>query len=297
VRRAQWRGDEVDDAWASGGIRPDDPLRRRRRGGCAVAVLVAVVAGAALVVAARTVGFGHRHAAGPPCAATSGTSAFSFDLDQAENATTIAAIGKRLGLADHAVTIALAAALQESRLRNLPYGDLDSLGLFQQRPSQGWGTPAQIQTPSYAAGAFFAHLARVPGWQDMAVADAAQAVQHSAAPAAYAQWEAQARVMAEALTGELPAAFSCRVRVGGTTPADTVAMARALDGEAGPVDLAAPLPAPRGWTVASWIIGHARQFSVSSVRFGGSRWTASGGVWTADPSAGAVIVVDATGRA
>ena len=256
-----------------------------------------MVAGAAAVYGVRAVGPGRRHAAGPPCAATSGTSAFSFQLDQAQNATTIAAVGKRLGLADHAVTIALAAALQESRLRNLPYGDLDSLGLFQQRPSQGWGTPAQIRTPSYAAGAFFAHLARVPGWQGMAVADAAQAVQHSAAPTAYAQWEAQARVMAEALTGEVPAGFSCRVRVGGAPPADALAMTRALDGEAGPVDLGAALPSPRGWTVASWIIGHAGQFAVSSVRFGGSRWTAAAGVWVPDPSAGAVVVVGTVGGA
>ena len=214
-----------------------------------------------------------------------------------ENATTIAAVGKRLGLADHAVTVALAAALQESRLRNLAYGDLDSLGLFQQRPSQGWGTPAQIRTPSYAAGAFFARLARVPGWQDMAVAEAAQAVQHSAAPAAYARWEAQARVMAAALTGEVPAAFTCRVPVGRAAPADPLAMGRELDREFGPVDLAAPLPAPRGWTVASWIIGHAGQFAVSSVRFGGSRWTAAGGVWAPDPSAGTVVVVDVAGGA
>jgi hypothetical protein len=102
-------------------------------------------------------------------------------------------------MANHAVTVALAASLQETQLRNLPYGDLDSVGLFQQRPSQGWGTVAQIMDPNYAAAAFYDHLAQVSGWQTMAVTEAAQLVQHSAAPNAYASWEAEARSLASAL--------------------------------------------------------------------------------------------------
>jgi hypothetical protein len=89
------------------------------------------------------------------CTAVSGHTAAVLDTEQAANATTIAAIGKRLGVPDHGVTSALAAALQESDLRNLTHGDRDSLGLFQQRPSQGWGSSTEIMNPTYAATAFY----------------------------------------------------------------------------------------------------------------------------------------------
>jgi hypothetical protein len=255
-------------------------------------VVLAVAVAAVGTYAIRAAVVGHGKPAGLPCSAANGTTTYAFDLAQAANAATIAAVGKRLGLADHAVTVGLAAALQESRLRNLPYGDLDSLGLFQQRPSQGWGTPAQVQTPSYAAAAFFGRLAQVAGWQAMTVADAAQAVQHSAAPSAYAQWEAQARVMAEALTGEVAAGFSCRADVGQPTPTDAAALAQALGRELGPVNLGGPVPAPRGWVVASWIVGHAQEFHVRSVQFAAWRWTAAGGKWTPDPAAGSQLLLN-----
>jgi hypothetical protein len=219
-----------------------------------------------------------------------------MDLEQAANATTIAAVAKRLDLPDHAVTVGLAAAMQESRLRNLPYGDLDSLGLFQQRPSQGWGTPTEVQTPSYAAGAFFTHLARVAGWQTMPVADAVQAVQHSADPEGYAQWESDATVIAQALTGEVPAAFTCRVHVQPGGAADAAAMTTAMAGELGPVDLTSPVPAPRGWVIGSWLIGHAQQLQVAAVSFAGWKWTASAGKWAPDPEATSQVVVNRAAR-
>src|SRR6516225_3455108 len=137
--------------------------RRRRR---VVLVVIAVLVAAGVAISTRLTGSGHYHA-GPPCEASVGKASYPLDIDQAANATTIAAVGKQLGLPDHAVTVALAAALQESELHNLPGGDLDSLGLFQQRPSQGWGTAGQIMTPRYAALAFYRHLAVVPGWQVM----------------------------------------------------------------------------------------------------------------------------------
>ena len=120
------------------------------------------------------------------CQVHVGSTKFALTLDQAKNATTIAAVGKQMGIPDRGVTVALAAAFQESRLHNLPYGDMDSLGLFQQRPSQGWGTPTEILTPSYAATAFFQHLALVNGWESAPITVAAQAVQRSASPSAYA---------------------------------------------------------------------------------------------------------------
>jgi LysM repeat protein len=120
------------------------------------------------------------------------------------NARTIIEVGRSLGVPDRGIVVALAAAAQESGLRNLHDGDLDSLGLFQQRPSQGWGTPEEVLDPVRAATAFFGGAANpnsgrtlglldVTGWESMTVTQAAQAVQHSAHPDHYAKWEAQAR--------------------------------------------------------------------------------------------------------
>ena len=119
----------------------------------------------------------------------------------------------RRELPPRAASIALATAMQESKLRNLEHGDRDSLGLFQQRPSQGWGTQEQILNPVYAINAFYDALDQVDGYQTMAITEAAQAVQRSAYPDAYAEHEADARALASALTGETTGgAFSCVVR-------------------------------------------------------------------------------------
>ena len=150
--------------------------------------------------------------AGPYCVAKIGNQSYRLSFAQADNAKTIAAIGLQDGLPHHAVTVALAAALQESQLRNLPGGDRDSVGLFQQRPSQGWGTPAQLRNPRYAAAAFYRALGRVGGWSTMSVTEAAQRVQRSATPEAYASWEAEARVLARILTREVPDSIVCHPR-------------------------------------------------------------------------------------
>ena len=187
------------------------------------------------------------------CRVTDGRSVYALTIDQAANATTIAAVGKSLGLADHAVTIALATALQESRLENLAYGDRDSLGLFQQRPSQGWGTKAQVSTPRLAAASFYEHLAKVPGWETMPVTEAAQRVQFSAAPTAYAQWEAEARLVAEALTGEIPAGLSCHFeppKVPTTATTAGPALRAALTDELGLPGPGDPVTTARGRAVA-----------------------------------------------
>ncbi|WP_420364359.1 LysM peptidoglycan-binding domain-containing protein [Curtobacterium sp. L3-7] len=127
----------------------------------------------------------------------------SLTTEQRANAETIVSVGRSLGVSDRGLVIALAAAMQESGLRNLSHGDRDSVGLFQQRPSQGWGTAAQLQDPTYATRLFFggksnpnagktAGLLDIPGWSTKSVTDAAQAVQLSAYPEAYAQWEKSA---------------------------------------------------------------------------------------------------------
>jgi hypothetical protein len=242
-----------------------------------IAVLVVAVAGGYAVFAATR----DQGANVPPgCRVSLSNQTYTLSPDQAAHATTITAVGKRMGLPDHAVSVALAAALQESKLENLAHGDRDSVGLFQQRPSQGWGSASQLMTPSYAAGAFYRHLARVPGWETLPVTTAAQRVQRSAAPSAYASWEAEARAIAQATTGEIPAGLSCRVDVG-PTQASGKPMRDVLTQELGPETLDVPLPEARGWTVSAWLIGHAPQFGVSEVGFAGRIWTASSGRWLA----------------
>ncbi|RST11512.1 peptidoglycan endopeptidase [Streptomyces sp. WAC05374] len=124
--------------------------------------------------------------------------------EQVPNARTIVATGISLDVPKKGQIIALATAMQESRLRNLNYGDRDSLGLFQQRPSQGWGTAQQIRDPVYASERFYKALLKVNGWQQMTVTQAAQAVQKSGYPDAYAQWENLATALQTAIAKTFP---------------------------------------------------------------------------------------------
>ena len=149
--------------------------------------------------------------AGDRCTATVQGSTVRLEPEQAENAALMAAISVQRGLPARAATIAIATAYQESKLYNIDYGDRDSLGLFQQRPSQGWGTPQQVTDPTYAINAFYDALARVDGFETMRVTAAAQEVQRSGYPEAYADHEADARVLASALTGQSWRAFECTV--------------------------------------------------------------------------------------
>jgi cell wall-associated NlpC family hydrolase len=112
--------------------------------------------------------------------------------EQKRNAATIIAVGKEMGLPSRAWLVALATAMQESTLRNINYGDRDSLGLFQQRPSQGWGSPAEVTDPQYSARKFYDALQGSGNWEAKPVTKAAQDVQRSAFPNAYAKWESLA---------------------------------------------------------------------------------------------------------
>ncbi len=129
----------------------------------------------------------------------------SLNAEQAANARTIIRVGRSLGVSDYGIVIALSAAAQESGLRNLSHGDRDSVGLFQQRPSTGWGKKAQLMDTAHATRLFFGGLHNpnagktrglldLRGWSRMTVTQAAQAVQVSAYPTAYAKWERPARV-------------------------------------------------------------------------------------------------------
>ncbi len=145
------------------------------------------------------------------CTATVGDRSVDVSVEQAENAALISAMAVRRGLPPRAASIAIATAYQESDLENVDHGDRDSLGLFQQRPSQGWGSARQIRDPAYATNAFYDALVGVDGYQDLEITVAAQTVQRSGFPDAYADHEADARVLASALTGETGAAFACDV--------------------------------------------------------------------------------------
>ena len=259
--------------------------------------------GSALVLVLAAVGylfFGGRHSltpATPPpppgCQAGTGVAAIPLGTDQAGIAATIAGVAARHRLPTRAVTIALAAALQESQLQNLNYGDRDSVGVFQQRPSQGWGTTAELEDPVYATTKFFAALVRVPGYTTMPAGQAAQDVQHSADGYAYGQWVEVATLLAGYFTGAPQAGVSCWY-----TSAAKPNLAGALKqltetfGPQGTDGVLAGVTTDRSvkkkiavvhvqrdgaWTVASWLVAHAQQYGISQIRYAGYVWTAGNG--------------------
>lgn len=239
----------------------------------------------------------------PRCAVGGGDQRYEFTPDQASNAATIAAVGSARGLPERAVTIALATALQESALRNIEHGDRDSLGLFQQRPSMGWGTPEQIMDPVYSAGKFYEGLEKVPGYSRMPLTVAAQKVQKSGFPQAYAKHEPDAALLSAALTGRTPAGLTCTADVREGRPGDPAVvraeLVRAFGDAAAPTSVSggasagrsaaepAVLVVPagdterRGWELAQWAVARADTLRVAEVAYGGKVWRAddSGGGW------------------
>jgi hypothetical protein len=215
-------------------------------------------------------------------------SPYTLSTEQAANAATISAVATSRRLPARAVTIALATALQESKLVNVEYGDRDSVGLFQQRPSQGWGSQGQILDPRYAAGKFFDALLKVRGWRTMPLAGAAQAVQQSAHPTAYQQWEDQAGVLTRAFTGAEPAMLSC------SFPEPTLAASPAKVMQLLALELrhtritatarTGELRTRAPWATAGWLVAKADRLGIEAVALDGRRWTRTDG-WRVDPSA------------
>lgn len=206
---------------------------------------------------------------------------------QARNAGLISGIAIRRGMPAHAATIAIAAALQESKLYNLRGGDRDSLGLFQQRPSQGWGTPQEILDPVHAINAFYDALNRIDRYETLPVTVAAQRVQRSGFPDAYAVYESDARALASALTGYSPAAFWCHVPEPSGSPPPAArradAVRRVLAPAFGPVQVSvgtgshvevAAATQPLGWALASYLVSHAQGLGLSSVTYDARTWSA-----------------------
>ncbi|GAA5124371.1 hypothetical protein GCM10023339_45750 [Alloalcanivorax gelatiniphagus] len=242
------------------------------------------------------------------------------DLEQAENAALITAVSAQRGLPARAASIALATAYQESKLYNIDYGDRDSVGLFQQRPSQGWGSVAQLTDPVYATNAFYDALQEVEGYETMEITVAAQEVQRSAYPDAYADHEQDGRALASALTGNSPGALWCdvpgdadqvdaEIDESGLVPRAS-AVRRDLEARFGTLSLGGFEPGgvssghmegsahyegravdvffrpvnpdnrKRGWALASYLVANADRLDVKTIIFDGRIWQA--GSWAGD---------------
>ncbi|MFI8961014.1 hypothetical protein ACIGO8_02780 [Streptomyces sp. NPDC053493] len=279
-------------------IRRPRPARRGRlaRFTAAFAVLLGLVAYVAVHYVTGSKG-------APRCSVGTGANRYEFTPEQASNAATIAAVGTTRGMPERAVTIALATALQESALRNIEHGDRDSLGLFQQRPSQGWGTPEQILDPVYSSGKFYEGLDKVPGYSRLPLTVAAQKVQRSGFPQAYAKHEPDATLLSAALTGRSPASLSCTADVTAGRPGDPARIRAELSRAFGAGTTARPAPvapgaaganagAPpatyltipvqesrgareqRGWELAQWAVARAEDLRVAEVVYGDRAWVA-----------------------
>jgi hypothetical protein len=238
------------------------------------------------------------------CTAGAGRAAVALDPEQAQIAATIAGVAHRRDMPSRAVTVAYAAAMQETHLHNLDFGDQDSVGVFQQRPSEGWGPASKLINPVYASTKFFQALARVHGYRRLPVYQAAQAVQRSADGYAYAQYQRMAVRLTEAFTGASPRAVWCWPPGGTAGTAQFAAARRALVQTFGQLPSRSAASAGDasslrvrasdavGWAVAAWLVTHAAQYRLRDVTFAGFEWSAShGGNWTKDKAARASAVV------
>jgi len=266
-----------------------------RRGVLTPGILLIVIA---LVVAGYLVlRRGKPLLTGSGCQAGRGPAAVALDPEQAAIAATIAGVAYQRSMPRRAVMVAYAAALQESKLHNLSYGDRDSVGVFQQRPSEGWGHAWQLKDPVYASTRFFQALASVPDYLHKPVYRAAQAVQHSADGYAYVQYQPEAAALAADFTGHSARAVWCWAPGAGPAKANLTAAQQGLTHAFGPVsfhwaatpgdDPAMLVHAPRpalGWAVAAWLVTHASSYGIHDVRYAGFQWRRSSGSsgWTPD---------------
>jgi hypothetical protein len=263
---------------------------RRRRGGSALVVVVVVVA--ALAFGARTLWRAAQSVVKP---AGCDFGSYSLDLDQAQVASVIVGVVLKRDLPERAAVLTIGAALQESKLRNLPLGqgDRDSVGILQQRPSQGWGTAAQIADVHYATGKFLDAVVRVPNWEDDSLATVVQTVQFSADGSAYARHEAVAQAVADGLYGVAAAGVNCRLDKPdrSATPAAVAAsLVRDLPVSKPAVATRTVTVPDAGWATTAWLICNADRLGIASVRHDGKRWSYSG-EWKDDGTASATAVV------
>ncbi|MEW1953839.1 hypothetical protein [Terrabacter sp. NPDC080008] len=256
------------------------PAVRRRRRLALLLVLVVVVVGG---------WFGGRQLVSsvisPKCTITAAGMTETFDPEQTGNAALIAALAVKRQMPPRAATIALTTAFQESKIRNLRFGDRDSLGLFQQRPSQGWGTAEQILDPVHATNAFYDALQKYKGYETADITKIAQQVQKSGFPEAYRDHESQGRVLASTLTGHSPGGLTCRLdavkgaaaspkRVAGDL-AEQMGVTSVRAG-AGSLTVTAP-STTAAWAVAQWAVARADAYGATKVTVGDRAWDRSSG--------------------
>lgn len=219
----------------------------------------------------------------------------TLELDQADNAAIITGIAEKRNFPVRAATIGVATAIQESKLRNISYGDRDSVGLFQQRPSQGWGTREEILDPIYATNTFYDALEKIGDLDELTITAAAQEVQRSAFPGAYADHEPEARLIVSPLAGYSPGGWNCVLREDNELAAQqpgenglterSVAVREAAKEELGRTKpkadetgttLTYSVPASEGnrhsWALASWALARADALGVKQVSVAGQRW-------------------------
>lgn len=259
---------------------PARASRRSRIGAAAIVVLTGLVVGYLALKSSPQV-----LRRPTTCMAGQGSQQLQLSVSQAGIAATIAGVASRDGLPTRAVAIAYATALQESKLANLHYGTMDSVGVFQQRPSEGWGTASEIENPVYATSRFFAALVQVPRYRHLPIDQAAQDVQHSADGSAYEQYAGVGTSLARAFTGTQPHAVWCSYgspigrprlaaakrglatafgQLGGRVTGDPAAVVKVYDSR-------------EGWSVAAWLVSHAADYGISDVRYAGYEWRAAKG--------------------
>lgn len=247
--------------------------------GClAVALAIVIAAGIGVFSWLRGRGLTEPVPGQQRCVATANNRSSVVDLDQAHFASIIAGESVRRGLPSRAASIAIATAYQETGIRNLDYGDRDSVGLFQQRPSQGWGTKQQLRDPNYAAGKFYDALVKIENWETADINDVAQQVQRSGHPEAYRDHETDARVLASTLTGQSPAGFSCLDRTGEV--GDVKALRSALEQTFGKLNDSADGSVitirarnnKRAWAYAAFAVANAKYYGVTTVKIGNRVW-------------------------
>lgn len=292
---------------------PEDPYglpgrarrpRRSGRTGCGIAagVLVLLVAVALVggLVWLRTNEYIQPTPFEPRCRLVAGGNTTVLDLEQAHYAGIIVGRAVARGLPARAGSIAMATAYQESGIRNLDYGDRDSVGLFQQRPSQGWGTRAQILDPYYASDAFYTSLLKVSDWETGDITTVAQTVQKSGHPEAYRKHEQNARVIASVLSGQTSAGVSCGYSTPGAADAAGLAtsMHQALgvtakvSGDGGTLTATGTSDA-QAWAIASHAVINASSSGVDKVTLADRQWQWAAGKlpeWTTVASTGSRTV-------
>jgi hypothetical protein len=243
-----------------------------------LAVVVLIALGLGLYVWLR----GHELTTPVPgqqrCVATASNHSVVIDLEQAHYTSIIVGLSVKRRLAPRAASIAMATVFQETGIRNLDHGDRDSVGLFQQRPSQGWGTAKQLQDPYYATGKFYDALVKIKNWETDDINDVAQQVQRSGYPEAYRDHEADARVLASTLAGHSPAGFSCLEREG--NPGRPTALVKSIEKTFGKVsdqieNKVITIDADSealAWAYAGHALANSKLNGVVLIKVGGRQW-------------------------